>query len=124
MIEVALARFEQDRALRRELADANRKLSERKVVEPCQGAADESPRPDRGRGLPRPAQSWRWSAARPSATSRAMSIAMRAAAALLAEMRRSDQARKRPDPTSTAERQIRRARSDPQDFSPKRCSVC
>lgn len=37
VIEVALARFEQDQALRRELEDTTRKLSERKVVERAKG---------------------------------------------------------------------------------------
>jgi response regulator NasT len=34
---VALARFEQDQALRRELEDTNRKLSERKTIERAKG---------------------------------------------------------------------------------------
>ena len=51
VIEVARARFEDYQALRRELADATQKLSERKLVEAGQGHPHEEPEHGRGRRL-------------------------------------------------------------------------
>ena len=56
IVEVARARFEDTQALRRELDEISKKLSDRKLVDKAKGRADEGARPRRGCGLPRHAQ--------------------------------------------------------------------
>jgi len=56
VVDVAVARFDEHQSMKRELADAGRKLSERKAHRQGQGHPDEKPRPRRGCRLRRLAQ--------------------------------------------------------------------
>jgi DNA-binding NarL/FixJ family response regulator len=56
ILDVAVARFEQDRALRAELRDTQDKLAERKLIERAKGLVMKQKNVDEDGGVPRDAQ--------------------------------------------------------------------